>query len=294
MLPQNPDTNYAQGDLYKKPVVINMSLVVPPSDEEAKKLKFKPQFTHQLRSHLLKPMHRMSELGAIFVASAGNEADPREGSKAMNPSGMRPFALYPAAFAYNVAPDPVPAVIPVGAVNGQREASSYSSYPGPKGIGTYGGEVPDPIPANPPAMPPTPGCYTQAINIDALIGIYCSESYPALSLDDCQSTYPAPNLNAWSYWVGTSFASPIITALVARYVEWKGFSLPPDANVTQDIISKLTTDEVLWTHLEPNDGSIAGPMVYAVQCPPEQSGETDMVVEEIDVEVVEVVIEENQ
>ena len=38
--------------------------------------------------------------------------------------------------------------------------------------------------------------------------------------------YPAPNDDAWAYWSGTSFATPIITAVAARVLE----KLTSDAN----------------------------------------------------------------
>src|SRR6266478_3545464 len=54
---------------------------------------------------LRQPIQSLVGLGAIIVASAGNEADLRE-----NPSGNHPPALYPAAFAN--PPDSINGVIP--------------------------------------------------------------------------------------------------------------------------------------------------------------------------------------
>lgn len=303
----NPDTNFTQGDLYQKPVVINMSLVIPPTDPEAKHLGFKPKLTDLLRTHLLKPMQRLSELGAVFAASAGNEADLRVGSKAMNPKKVRPFALYPSAFAYNDPPDPVPSIIPVGAVDSDGEPASYSCYPGIKGIATFGGEVPEAIPPKPPKKPPTPtpDCKTHPVDMDAVVGIYSSFTYPSLSIDDCNPTYPVPNQNGWAYWVGTSFATPIISALLARVIQLNGGVLPPHVDLLQDIINAVPAGQVTWTHLDPSIdpiGSEAGFMIQAAQCRPaeEDNGEeVDIEVisvvqkgEEVDIEVIDVVVKE--
>lgn len=273
MSKQNPDANFTQGDLYKKPVVINMSLVIPPTDKEAKKLGFKPKLTNLLRKHLLDPMNRLSELGAVFTASAGNEGDLRVGSKAMNPRHVRPFALYPSAFVYNVPPDPVPRVIPVGAVRSDGTPASYSCYPGIKGIATFGGEVPDAIPPKPPKKPPTPtpDCATHAIDMDAVVGIYSNSSYPALSIDDCNPTYPAPNPNGWAYWVGTSFATPIISAVLARILELNGDVLASGVDLLVDITNTVSASPVTWTNLDPSTGPVGsepGRMIKVVQCQP--------------------------
>lgn len=271
MLRQNPDTKFTQGDLYKRPVVINMSLVIPPTDKEAKKLGFKPKLTNLLRKHLLDPMNRLSELGVVFTASSGNEGDLRVGSKAMNPKHVRPFALYPSAFAYNVPPDPVPRIIPVGAVRGDRSPASYSCYPGKKGIATFGGEVPDAIPPKPPKRPPTPtpDCRTHAEHIDAVVGIYSSPTYPKLSIDDCNPTYPVPNPNGWTNWVGTSFATPIISAILARILELNGGVLASNVDLLVDITNVVSASPVTWTNLDPSinsAGSETGRMIKVVQC----------------------------
>ena len=307
MSPVNPDAYYTQGDLYQKPVVINMSLVIPPTDPEAKHLGFKPKLTDLLRIHLLRPMQRLSELGAVFAASAGNEADLRVGSKAMNPKKVRPFALYPSAFAYNVPPDPVPRVIPVGAVDSDGEPASYSCYPGIKGIATFGGEVPEAIPPKPPRYPHhTRGCVTRAVDMDAVVGIYSSSIYPSLSIDDCDLTYHAPNQNGWAYWVGTSFATPIISALLARVIQLDGGVLPPHVDLLVDITNAVPAGRVTWTHLDPSidpAGSEAGFMIQAVQCRPaeEDSGEEEVDIEvisvvqkgeEVDIEIIDVVVKE--
>ena len=115
---------------------------------------------------------------------------------------------YPAAF---------PEVISVGAVDGHGNATMYSDYPAippnHNGIATYGGGLPTPVP------PSSDHPLTGATNIDSLRAIYLAPLYPALSGEDVQREYPAPNDDAWAYWSGTSFATPIITAVAARVLE---------------------------------------------------------------------------
>lgn len=255
MSPVDPNT-LQEGDLHKKPVVINLSLVLSPvSYEQAAAMGFDPNL---VLSPLRAVIKSLVNLGAIIVASAGNEADIRQGALAMNPQQTRPGALFPAAFAN--APDLIPDVIPVGAVDRYGSAASYSCYPGPKGIATYGGEVPMPV------KPLPPDCMTGATNLDAVIGIYSALDYPALSLDDCEPRYHTPNANGWAYWVGTSFATPIISAITARVLEAKlrGI-LAPSLPVPDAIANAASSHQVTWDRLDPSNSSASGPLIKAVQ-----------------------------
>ncbi len=206
----NPDTNQP-GDLYEKPVVINLSLVIP-TDEEAELLGVKTKRVGKknlIRTDLLAIIHSLVGLGAVFAASAGNEGD-----NPMNPAGQRPGALYPAAFAN----DKVKGIISVGATTSADKVTTYSNFPGPLGIATYGGEIPKAIPSKPPKHRAAGASITKLKAIDALLGIYSSKTYPSLSKDE-NGTYPAPNNNGWAYWYGTSFSTPIISAILACSLE---------------------------------------------------------------------------
>lgn len=247
------------GDLYNKPVVVNLSLVIP-SDEEANSKGVNTAIggSNNVWSSLKQPLRSLSELGVVIVASAGNEGDLRE-----MPGGTRPDALYPAKFGNE--PDSIEGVIPVGAVDDKGQATSYSCYPGPRGIAVYGGEVPD---VQPPS-PPSPTSNHPIVNIkDALRGIYSSADYPPLSLDAPALYYAAPNDHAWAYWVGTSFATPIISALAARILEKKQFESIPDS-VRNNVLRAASLGPT-WDRLSPASSGVAsgtetGRAIHAIQ-----------------------------
>ena len=109
----------------------------------------------------------------------------------------------------------------------------YSNYPAlppnHNGIATYGGGVPTPVP------PSGSQTLTEPTNIDSLRAVYIAPLYPALAAEDSPHQYPAPNHDAWAYWSGTSFATPIISAVAARVLEkiTHGTGLPPHLWSTQ-------------------------------------------------------------
>jgi subtilisin family serine protease len=277
MLLVNLDDDNKQGDLYQRQVVINLSLVVPP-DYILREQGVDP---NQLRKELFKPIQSLVNLGALFVASAGNEGDARY--QPANPQDLRPMALYPAAFAYNGLV-PGYSMIPVGAVDKHGKPTSYSCYPGSLGIATYSGDVPSHFKQD------KSGCFTEAEDIDALIGIYSSLSYPALLLEDCRPTYPVPNAHAWAYWLGTSFATPIIAGLVARILQYRlenpaNILFPTNVSVPQSLTNIGTTRQITWDRLDPSFMSKPGRMILAVQCAPVDRDDDDKRRERVDIHV---------
>ncbi len=210
------------GDLHNKPVVINLSLVVTPHDRDLPRVWFgedcscdAEEFVMMMEdiAKLRTPLHlviqSLSALGAVIVASAGNDSHVEHWHGHMESMRMaeRLGPRYPAAF---------PEVISVVAVDGNGKATSYSDYPAlppnHNGIATYGGGLPTPVPSS--SSHPLTG----ATNIDSLRAIYIAPLYPALSAEDHTREYPAAP-DAWAYWSGTSFATPIITAVAVRVLE---------------------------------------------------------------------------
>ncbi len=277
------------GDLYSKPVVVNLSLVIP-ADSEAINAGIDPNLLYPTRQALYNAIKALADLGVVFVASAGNEGDLRY--TPMNPTGERPDALYPAAYAY-YGPTPVETIIPVGAINSTGNAASYSCYPGPRGVAAYGGEVPAKSDIK------TVDHVTHVTKIDGMIGIYSALQYPALSVDDRIASYPVPNSHGWAYWVGTSFATPIISALAARTLEATAReTLTPHVSVQQTIVVQGATRQVNWDRLAPaahsNVAMLVGSAVWAEQkCKPtrvshaENEGE-----EEVEISLTEIHIDE--
>ncbi len=174
----------------------------------------------------------------------------------MDMSEKRFGPRYPAALA-----DGLTAMIPVGAVNRNGDAASYSNYPGPHGIATYGGDIPKPDPWVPSAMDHIVAHVDTTDPIDALCGVYTAAKYPALSMNDPKREYAAPDSRAWAYWSGTSFATPIISALAARVLQGRD---PKSTNVRQ-VILDAAMDEVIWTEVGEKGRDIPEPMIMAVQ-----------------------------
>jgi hypothetical protein len=269
-------------DLFHTPIVINVSLTETPLDEDLVRLGFTNtrQSLDETRAGLVVPFKVLSDRGVIFTASAGNDSSP---TNPMNVSKCRHWPHYPAAFAY-YAPEPVPTMIPVGAVDKDGNAASYSHYPGPSGIATYSGRL---LKAKEPLGEPHNVTHLGE-PIDALRGVFSSRMYPALSKDDTlpdhapfpvdYPEYPAPDSNAWAYWMGTSFATPIISAVVARILELKGKGVMSTKDVRKAVIEAAGKHQTLWTRLSPDangmcnsdecqseDDCVYGPLIMAVQ-----------------------------
>ncbi len=248
------------GDLHNKPVVINMSLVMTPSDEDlfmnwfGDSVNCDPDMhvqmmndTKLLRTPLQVAIQALAASGAVLVASAGNDSNSIDMPGRIGPR-------YPAAF---------PEVLAVGAVDRHGEMASYSNYPQlvpqHNGIATYGGGVP-----------------TQADiardEVDAFIGLYSSPTYPALeATNPVTPDSPAPNAHAWAYWSGTSFATPIISAVAARVLE----HIQPQGlharHINAEVQWALTTAEgqhALFGVALPMQQDFGVSLLRAVQCRP--------------------------
>lgn len=216
-----------EGGLPGRPVVINLSLVVAPPQEELLGIwlgnngSIPPDALSQIKSSsdllllgLRKVIQSLTALGAVVVAAAGNDSN--------NPSTPeRRGPRFPAAF---------PEVISVGAVDKCYRAAAYSNFPAlppnHNGIATYGGSRPIPVPPvgptgtiPPGTVGPDPHNSTAARDVDSPIGVFSSHHYPKLVAEDRPPEYEAADEHAWAYWSGTSFATPIISAVAARVLQ---------------------------------------------------------------------------
>jgi hypothetical protein len=257
------------GNLYNTPVVINMSLTATLPEEALAQWDFTDMTITPTRLLLLLPMQALARNGVVFTASSGNGSGPRD--KVTNPQGERLQPRYPAAFAYplpGIDNDPgLAAMIPVGAINKEGLASSYSNYPGELGIGAYGGELPQPV-----APPPDPTTGTQPqLPIDAIRGVYTAPFYPALSETDslpdhspeplAYPLYQSLPATTWAYWMGTSFATPIISALAARVLE----NQPSVGDSVRQTLLAAAPSQVDWTNLDTGQSDAYGPMIMVNQ-----------------------------
>lgn len=84
-------------DLYQKPVVINLSLVVLPPGSDSPPEGVTEDVIATSRDLLRLAMQNLADAGGVFVASADNDSDPRD--VRMNPLEQRFEARYPAHFA---------------------------------------------------------------------------------------------------------------------------------------------------------------------------------------------------
>lgn len=158
-------------------------------------------------------------------------------------------------------------MIPVGAVNQKGEAAVYSNHPGPLGIATYAGELPQPDPWFPAAMSHRLTGFVKPV--DALCCVYTSRMYPALSVNDhhtmlpeTPSQYPMYEASSsWAYWPGTSFATPIISALAARILQAQD---PNSIDVRQTILD-AAVEQTIWNRVGDTREDVSGPMIMATQ-----------------------------
>lgn len=232
-------------------VVINMSLVFLPPEHLLPGVWFGNEGSYRSED-LASMIHELELLrvgfhlviqtlvaqGAVVVASAGNDSDSGGSGAMAGRFGPR----HPAAFSE---------VISVGAVDAKGAATSYSDYPAllpqHNGVATYGGSLPVPAPPATAIEPKPTGAVTWAVVTDAAIGLYISHDYPMLSAtDEPPNEYPSPAYsNGWAYWSGTSFATPIISAVAAKVLQARKNGKLPTTLSVQDMITTGTGQQLL-------------------------------------------------
>jgi len=256
-----------EGDLRDTPVVINMSLVIP-TDTQAQNSGITlgtDHFDNVLEEGVFQILKCLADTGVVITASAGNEGDGRE----MTTGPNRPGALRPASLS-----ESIDNIIAVGAVTKNGAATTYSCYPGSHSIGAWGGELPNAQAGE--VVPPNPtdaGSNHPTVKFsDAVRGIYSNILYPPLSAvpaNPPEQYYTSPNSGGWAYWVGTSFATPIVSAAAARILQWKkeNSSITDSVyDILQSLIAK--NQPVNWNNLNPADfpgGVKQGPLLRAEQ-----------------------------
>jgi hypothetical protein len=172
-----------------RPLIVNCSLMVdvPLLGQPRRDLKWDLLATDcELMKRMGWPLEWIcDELGITsgrVVAAAGNDGE----------AGQRPGARYLAAFG---------SVLGVGALNHDRSPAEYSNFsdtPVRSGIATFGGN------AGAGVADPHHG----------VLGIYTA-AFPPSHAGSTAPPTPQPNTNGWARWAGTSFATPVVSGVLA-------------------------------------------------------------------------------
>jgi hypothetical protein len=207
----------------------------PEFDFEEAILKFVRQADEENALTLRQICNSLFLAGAQVVAAAGNDwertkkrkddDDLRVGNTSRQVEAPRPEARYPAGFVSAIGVGALPKGAKPDPRTNKYKASSYSNFgdkPAVKGILTLGGEEG---------------------RKKGVLGLYISKEYPVKK--DPEYVRDTPHKrelrmevrnrqeeNAWAWWAGTSFATPIMTGAIAA-------ALAFDALDTIDAVEKL-------------------------------------------------------
>jgi hypothetical protein len=153
----------------------------------------------------------LNALGAKVIAAAGNRRRSGTG---------RPQAEYPAAFPEVLGVGALPKSEPPADPKTRLETASYSNFsdqPEGSGMATLGGE---------------PG------QASGVLGIYLGNVPPAQG----SQASPTSSKNGWAWWAGTSFATPIITGIMAAMLS----NMLP-GGTPQQVLAELRKHPLYWT-----------------------------------------------
>jgi hypothetical protein len=162
---------------------------------------------------------------AISVAAAGNDNPAEIDGMPAPPS--RALARFPAAFG---------SVIGVGALTREGEIARYSNKPDdpePEGFYVFGGNV-DGKSTDDKWM---------ASKTDGILGVYTHESYP--DNGGC-------NTSGWARWAGTSFASAVVTGILAQVYECHdGLVVPTNSKAAVKLLRDVAEEKKDEGHVLP-------------------------------------------
>lgn len=175
----------------------------------------------------------LSARGMLVVAAAGNDGLS---------AAVRPEERLPAHYDMDNSP---PSVIGVAAVTNSVTAADFSNR-GDRGVAVLGGNATDSGPTDPPAV-------TRNSNgdFDAVVGIY---SNPVFPFADDPPSPQQQNQTGWAFWSGTSFATPIVSAIATLLWQqnpgWNATKIIQEIKALQKTqVGTLGTDAIEATQL---------------------------------------------
>jgi len=213
---------YDDENFPKNQLVINLSLTINIPLEKAHGKKKKSKMLEKILDRIGK-----EEDSARYARSIEWICDLlyTQGSKVIAAAGNnrgagrpRPLACYPAAFKSVLGVGALPSSKKPVDITEKRKTASYSNLsdkPQITGITTLGGEKG---------------------KKNGVLGVYVGQFPPKTN------PHTVPNINGWGWWAGTSFATPIITGMVAAVR-----SFVPGLNSMEDAVDELFNAQVSKT-----------------------------------------------
>ncbi len=156
----------------------------------------------------------LDEQGVVLVAAAGNDAFTL-------PTG-RKDPRYPAHYENVLG---VTATSRSGRLADYANLGDEAAFSDENGVATFGGNAR--LSGGPGSGPPRIDAASDPV--DAIVGIFCAQSLPSLSGGS------RTNQNGWVYWSGTSFATPIVSALVAN--AWRQNPSADHRQIVKDVLA---------------------------------------------------------
>jgi subtilisin family serine protease len=200
------------------------------------------RFLNMLHEGLFETIASLKAQWTLVVAAAGNEHNPALGDP------FPPEPCWPARYqeAFGVAAVAADAA----------ESAEYSNRGDVRalgnGVAVFGGQARRNPPGNQPMIDLTP----PPTDVDAIRGLFSARRLPIRRPGERRD-----NETGWVYWVGTSFAAPVISGIAAAYwADRRGQGLDPD----QLMAAIRDHGEPLGSASDPN-GPLDCPTIRAYQ-----------------------------